>query len=64
MRPRSLFTSLLALSSLSLVSYAEERTCGQAPKAMRTSIRHIEGKGVGYSQGYTSFDLFLHQATP
>lgn len=61
---RNLFTSLLALSSLSLVTYADETECGSASKAMRTSIRHIEGKGVGYTLGYTSFDLFLASSNP
>ncbi len=33
--------------------------CGETPSPYRASIRHIEGKGVGYNLGYTSLDLFL-----
>jgi hypothetical protein len=61
---RKTLTSLFALSSFTLITYADENSCGETIKSMRTSIRHIEGKGVGYTLGYTSFDLFLASSTP
>jgi hypothetical protein len=63
-------TSLLAISTCSLLSFADEHGCGKAPRAMRASVRHIEGQGVGYDMGYTSFDFFAatssswHRWTP
>ncbi len=38
--------------------------CGQTERPMRVSARHIEGKGVGYNQGYTSVDGFFAFFTP
>lgn len=32
--------------------------CCDGPKSIHTSIRHIEGGGIGYEQGYTSLDFF------
>lgn len=60
MNTKYAMSSLLALSSLSLVSYADNPpSCDHEVKAMRFSTSHIEGKGIGYNQGYTSFDLFI-----
>jgi hypothetical protein len=64
MQTACFFRSILVLSSLSLLSFAEDLQCEKAPKSMRASVRHIEGKGVGYNQGYTSIDLFLAQNNP
>ena len=36
-----------------------ENDCGYDPKSHRISISHIEGKGIGYKDGYTSLDLFF-----
>ena len=33
--------------------------CARASRPCRATVRHIEGKGIGYSQGYTSLDLFF-----
>lgn len=33
--------------------------CPGDKKHYRASVRHIEGGGIGYNQGYTTFDLFL-----
>jgi hypothetical protein len=33
--------------------------CPQGPKAIRVGIRHIEGKGIGYNQGYTTLEGFF-----
>ena len=33
--------------------------CGDGPSPMHITLRHTEGKGVGYSTGYTTVDLFL-----
>ena len=30
-----------------------------APSSLKMRVRHIEPQGVGYDQGYTSFDLFI-----
>lgn len=32
--------------------------CGKTPSPYRATVRHIEGKGIGYNKGYTSVDLF------
>lgn len=61
--PKSLvcaFSSLLIFSSL---GYAEESVQPERvwldPLPFRATFRHIEGKGIGYPCGYTSFDLAL-----
>ena len=57
--------SLLALSSLSLFAVEElQDTCNYAPAPRRASLRHIESKGIGYRQGYTSVDLFVASNQP
>ena len=33
--------------------------CGSGPKSMRITARHIEGRGVGYTQGYSTLEMFL-----
>ena len=32
---------------------------GIIPRSFHATLRHIEGKGIGYPEGYSSFDLFL-----
>lgn len=56
------FSSLLLLCS---VGYAEDSPdttpppnyTGVNPRPFRATFRHIEGKGIGYPLGYSSFDL-------
>lgn len=36
-------------------------SCRKSPHPMRMTLRHIEGKGIGYSRGYSSLDLFFAQ---
>ena len=55
MPKKSLLFSLLLLSSL----YAEENCCGSFNKTERITLRHIESKGVGYNQGYTTLEGFF-----
>ncbi len=38
---------------------SEARGCGTIPSPYRATVRHIEGKGIGYTKGYTSIDLFV-----
>jgi len=53
-----LFISIITLSWI--VSYAGESDfCEIAAKPYRVDLRHIEGKGVGYSQGYTTVAGFF-----
>ena len=57
--------SLLALTSLTLFAAEEtQETCDNAPAPRRASLRHIESKGIGYRQGYTSVDLFVASNQP
>jgi len=46
------------------MSFADEqdknpKVCGPGDKHMRASVRHIEGKGIGYNQGYTTLERVL-----
>jgi hypothetical protein len=36
-----------------------EKCCGNGPKHMRVTGRHIEGKGIGYNQGYSTLEGFV-----
>ncbi len=37
----------------------EKASCGVSPRPYQAGMRHIEGKGIGYTKGYTSLNLFL-----
>jgi len=37
----------------------EPTTCGEAPRPYYVTLRHIEGHGVGYNQGYTTLEGFF-----
>lgn len=54
----SYILSLFCLSALCAEEIDQER-CPKGPRSERISVRHIESKGLGYSQGYSSVDLFL-----
>lgn len=49
---RAVFGSLICFTSM---LFAKE---GSLLELSRASIRHIEGGGIGYSQGYTTLDVF------
>ena len=38
---------------------AAEETCADGKQHYRTTIRHIESGGIGYEDGYTTFEAFL-----
>lgn len=67
MRQKTLLCSLLLSTILSgpLLAdgqesmYASQNCCGLSPHPMRLSARHIEAKGIGYNQGYTTLELFF-----
>lgn len=50
---------LSTLLALSLHAAPTSPSCGSTPSPYRATTRHIEGKGIGYNQGYTSVDLFI-----
>lgn len=50
------FTILAATKEKSVEA---EATCQKGPHAHRISIRHQEGSGVGFREGYSSVDAFL-----
>ena len=57
----------LALSLLLLIpranaattAEANGETCPPGPHHMRAAVRHIEAGGIGYQNGYTTFEMFL-----
>lgn len=50
----------LALSlSCRAFSHQTELECSETKKHHRVSVRHIEGGGIGYHQGYTTLETFL-----
>jgi len=45
--------------------FLDESCCTyEGPRSSSLSFRHLEYQGIGYNQGYSSFDLFLSNATP
>jgi hypothetical protein len=48
----------LALSSFG-AAHAQEKSCLDGKQHYRTTIRHIESGGIGYKDGYTTFEAFL-----
>lgn len=55
----------LALSLFCEMGYAswftKKEVDGKAPSSFRAGVRHIEGKGIGYTKGYTTFEFFLRR---
>lgn len=67
MYPVTILFSLLAFTSLHLFAAEKKEEpdfTGNALPSKRISFRHIESKGVGYNQGYTSLDLFMATNEP
>lgn len=72
MRQKTLLSSLLLSSILSVSLLADDwdaqdpcgLCCEMTPRPMRLSARHIEGKGVGYNQGYTTLEAFISPVYP
>ena len=53
---------IFALGFCCVSGYASETASGEKnPRPEHLSASHTEGKGLGYSKGYTSLDLFLSQ---
>ena len=64
MTTKKFLSSIVAFSCMYSNVFSAEATqepaiCENAPNPIRASIRHIEPNGIGYNQGYTSFDAFL-----
>ncbi|MBS0616054.1 MAG: inverse autotransporter beta domain-containing protein [Verrucomicrobia bacterium] len=53
---RKILYSLLALSS---IMADDSEQCGLTVMPDRLTARHIESKGIGYNQGYTTFEGFF-----
>lgn len=49
--------ALLFYSSAS--AQDEEKDCPRGKRHYRTALRHIESGGIGYEDGYTTFEMFL-----
>ena len=47
-----------------LIKKNTETTCGKTPRPYYVTLRHIEGNGVGYNQGYTSLVGFFALLIP
>jgi hypothetical protein len=55
-----LFSALVAYAIVGSAAPPQKPTeCQQTARPFRISARHIEGGGIGYTQGYTSLDLFF-----
>ena len=52
------------LSGIASTSLYSQSACFEGPLPYRVTGRHIEAKGIGYDQGYTSLDLFLSPSDP
>lgn len=55
----TLAISLLCTFAYSKTQVPESRECGEGPRPVRVSVRHIEPNGIGYNQGYTTLDAFI-----
>src|ERR1700722_132057 len=58
----TLLTSLICMTSFAYTeseSSQQKPSCGRGSRHMHLSARHIEGKGIGYGQGYTTLETFL-----
>ncbi len=41
------------------IDQSQETICGSTPHPYRVEMRHIESKGIGYNQGYTTIEGFF-----
>lgn len=48
-----------SFASDSLPKEEDINLCGDAPRPMRVIARHLEPKGIGYHEGYSTIDAFL-----
>jgi len=55
---RYIFAAVFLLNSL-IAASSEKAECPRGKRHYRAGIRHIESGGIGYSNGYTTFELFL-----
>ncbi len=53
------FIFCAAILSGFATAHAEKKTCTDGKQHYRTTIRHIESGGIGYKDGYTTFEAFL-----
>ena len=49
----------ILFSHINGIETSQDVGCGDSPRPMRISARHIETKGVGYNTGYTTLETFL-----
>lgn len=59
---RAITGSLICFTSIACGDQSPEsteETCPPHEKHYRASVRHIEGGGIGYNQGYTTLETFL-----
>ena len=47
------------IASIAMANEPSEEKVVQSPHPMRVSVKHIEGKGIGYPDGYTSLTGFF-----
>jgi hypothetical protein len=43
---------------------SKDPTCGKSPRPYYITLKHIEGNGVGYNQGYTTLEGFFRTPNP
>lgn len=51
--------SLFCLTSIAFAHDASQTECYPSDRHYRMSVRHIEGGGIGYNHGYTTFEGFF-----
>jgi trimeric autotransporter adhesin len=59
-----LIATSMVLHELHAGASSKPVVCGDTPHPMRMTVRHIEGKGVGYNQGYTTLEGFFTPSEP
>ncbi len=56
---RSIAGSLVCFTAMAFADNASTEPCPNGKAHYRAAVRHIEGGGIGYSQGYTTIETFL-----
>ena len=70
MSKKTIFCSIALTCLMSIGLHAVDKKpetppdCGTSPRPMRVTARHMEAKGIGYNQGYSTLEGFFAPAEP